>query len=79
MSTTESVVIGDRGRLVVPLELRQRQGWKQGEPLLAIELDGGVLLAMPELVKKIVRKQLAGDSLVEELLAERRAEAVRDQ
>lgn len=79
MSTTESVVIGDRGRLVVPLELRQRQGGKQGERLLAIELDGGVLLAMPELVKKIVRKQLAGDSLVGELLAERRAEAVRDQ
>lgn len=60
MSTTESVVIGDRGRLVVPLELRQRQGGKQGERLLAIELDGGVLLAMPELVKKSAKTASGG-------------------
>ena len=75
MSTTHTVSLGDRGRLVVPAELRARQAWEQGTPLLLIETDRGVVIASREQVKVLVREQLVGADLVGELLAERRAAA----
>jgi len=79
MSTTFPVALGDRGRLVVPAELRERQHWSQGTPLLFIETDDGVVLTSREQALQLVRKQLAGKSLVDELLADRRAEAERER
>lgn len=67
--------MGDRGRLVVPSELRSRQHWEQGVPLLMIETDNGVIVVTREQAKTIVRRQLAGSGLVDALLAERRAAA----
>lgn len=78
MSTMHAVRMGDRGRLVVPADLRQRQRWEQGTPLVFVETDDGVLVATREQMKARVRKQLAGPSLVDELAQERRAEAVRE-
>lgn len=78
MSSTFHVLLGDRGRLVVPAELRNRQGWRQGDALLFIEAPDGVVLMTREQAKVLVRKQLAGRSLVEELMAERRAAAARE-
>lgn len=78
MSTTFTVMMGDRGRLVVPAALRARQRWSQGTPLLLVETEGGVLLATREQVEGVVRKQLAGTSLVDELIAERRAAAATE-
>lgn len=76
MSTTHTVSLGDRGRLVVPAELRARQAWEQGTPLLLIETDRGVVIASREQVKRLVREQLAGVDVVGELLAERRVAAL---
>ena len=78
MSTTFHAPLGDRGRLVVPAELRNRQGWRQGDALLFIEAPDGVVLMTREQAKVLVRKQLAGRSLVEELMAERRVVAARE-
>lgn len=70
--------MGDRGRLVVPRELRDRQDWAQGTELLVIEAPDGVVLVSREQALALLRRQLAGASLVEELVAERRFEARRE-
>lgn len=67
--------MGDRGRLVVPAELRDRQHWDQGVPLLMIETSGGVILLTREQAKALVRSQLEGKRALESLLAERRRSA----
>lgn len=75
MSTTYAASIGDRGRLVVPAELRARQHWESGTAILFIETENGVVLATREQAKRIVRAQLSGQDLVQQLLDERRAAA----
>lgn len=75
MSGTYAVTMGDRGRLVVPVELRERLHLEPGTPLLLVDTDDGVVLATREQAKRLVRAQLSGPSLVAELVAERRAAA----
>jgi AbrB family looped-hinge helix DNA binding protein len=71
--------MGDRGRLVIPADLRERAGLAEGTALVLLETATGlVLLTRPQL-QKLVRADLSGLDLVGELLAERRAEsAVED-
>lgn len=69
------MVMGDRGRLVIPAEIRERAGLAAGTALVLLETPTGlVLLTRPQL-RELVRADLAGLDLVGELLAERRAEA----
>lgn len=75
MHTTYTATLGDRGRLVVPSELRTRQHWDQGTPLLLIEAEHGVILTTREQAKNLIRHQLNGGSLVDDLLKERRTAA----
>jgi len=78
MSGTYQVVMGDRGRLVIPADLRERTGLSEGTPLILLETPTGlVLLTRPQL-QEVVRADLAGLDLVGELLGERRAEAAAD-
>ena len=79
MSGTYAVTMGDRGRLVVPAELRERLHLEPGTPLLLVDTADGVVLATREQAKRLVRAQLIGPSLVAELLAERRAAAAVDE
>ncbi len=72
MSGTYFVVMGDRGRIVVPAELRARLRIEPGTPLVLMETPQGVVLAPRDQMKQLVREQLRGLNLVEELLAERR-------
>lgn len=78
MSGTYRVTMGDRGRLVVPAELRERAGLGEGDTLTLIETPGGVVLLTRPQLQALVRSDLAGLDLVGELLAERRAEATAD-
>jgi AbrB family looped-hinge helix DNA binding protein len=78
MNTTFQLVIGDRGRLVVPAELRNRWGLEAGSTLLLVETPEALVLATREQVKRLVRRQLDGRSLVEELISDRRAAAEAD-
>jgi len=72
MSGTYAVVMGDRGRLVVPAELRERLGLHPGSPLVLVETPQGVIMATREQAKDLVRSKLQGASLVDELVADRR-------
>jgi AbrB family looped-hinge helix DNA binding protein len=64
--------MGDRGRLVVPVELRERLNLHAGSALVLLETPQGVILATRGQVKTLVRSKLRGAGLVEELLSERR-------
>ena len=78
MSGTYQVVMGDRGRLVIPAEVRERTGLTEGTALILMETPRGlVVLTRPQL-QQLVRADLAGLDLVGELLAERRAEAAAE-
>ncbi len=68
-------MMGDRGRLVLPAQLRERLHLETGAPLVLLDTPGGIVIATREQAKKLVRDSLAGDSLVDQLIAERRAAA----
>lgn len=81
---TTVVRLGDRGRLVLPVELRHRLGLHAGDELLAtIDEDTTVRLVS----RRAAAHDLLGaagtdgplSSAVDELLAERRRETQRDE
>jgi AbrB family looped-hinge helix DNA binding protein len=78
MSGTYTVTMGDRGRLVIPAEVRERAGLDEGTALLLLETDGGVVLLTREQLKRRVRQDLGGEDLVADLLADRRAASVAE-
>ena len=67
--------MGDRGRLVVPADIRERGGLAAGTPLVMVEAADGLVLMTREQLRRRVRDQLAGTDLVADLLADRRAAA----
>lgn len=71
--------MGDRGRLVVPADVRERYGFGPGVPLVLVEAPAGLVITTRERARELVRQQLNGTSLVEELVAERRREAADDE
>lgn len=75
MSGTYSATMGDRGRLVVPAELRERAGLQEGQPVVFIETPHGLLLLTRGQLRDLVREDLQGQDLVAALLADRRAAA----
>ena len=78
MYGTHRVVVGDRGRLVVPAEVRERTGLTEGTTLVLLETPRGLVFLTREQLRDRVRADLAGLDLVGELLADRRAEAARE-
>jgi AbrB family looped-hinge helix DNA binding protein len=75
MSGTHNVVVGDRGRIVVPADVRDRAGLQAGTPLVLLETPAGLVLMTRAQLRARVRDELAGLDLVGELLAERRRAA----
>jgi len=75
MSGTYTVVVGDRGRIVVPGAVRARQQLTEGTALVLLETPAGIVLLTREQLRDRVRDELAGLDLVDALLAERRAAA----
>lgn len=78
MGGTYAVSMGDRGRLVVPAELREHLGLTAGSPLLLVETEAGIVVTTRERARELVRRQLQGGDLVAELVDERRAAASED-
>jgi AbrB family looped-hinge helix DNA binding protein len=64
--------MGDRGRLVIPAELRERAGLAAGSPVILVETPHGIVLMRRNQLRELVRADLKGLDLVNELLAERR-------
>ena len=67
--------MGDRGRFVVPAELRARLQLAEGTPLVLLDTPAGLVLLTRAQLRERVRLDLAGVDLVRELLAERRQQA----
>jgi AbrB family looped-hinge helix DNA binding protein len=78
MNGTYQVTMGDRGRLVIPAELRAQAGLSEGTSVVLISAPGGVLLVSRDQLKSLVRENLAGLDLVGELLADRRRQAAAE-
>jgi bifunctional DNA-binding transcriptional regulator/antitoxin component of YhaV-PrlF toxin-antitoxin module len=70
--------MGDRGRLVIPAELRERHGFTEGVRLVLLDTPTGMLLLTRHQLKDLVRQDLEGLDLVGELLAERRRAAAAE-
>lgn len=76
--------ISPNGRIVIPAAIRQLLGVKPGDPIL-MEVEDGVLRleSYPTRIARIQREIAQyippGVSLADELIAERRAEARREQ
>jgi AbrB family looped-hinge helix DNA binding protein len=78
--------LGNRGRIVLPAEVRHRLDLKEGDRLiLRVEAEGSLyLISAQEAARRargLLRQMLpglGGRCLSEELIAERRAEAARE-
>ena len=79
VSGTYAVTMGDRGRLVLPAELRARLQLEAGAAVLLLDTADGVVLATREQARRLLRTQLGGASLVEQLLADRRRDPAADE
>ncbi|MCW2529890.1 MAG: AbrB/MazE/SpoVT family DNA-binding protein [Pseudonocardiales bacterium] len=70
--------MGDRGRLVIPADIRERLALSAGTPLLILETTHGLVLSTRAQARDMLQSQLAGPDLVEELLRERRSLAAAE-
>jgi AbrB family looped-hinge helix DNA binding protein len=77
---TEAITkVNKQGRIVIPIQLRQQLGLVPGSKLIA-RLEGNrIVLEKPEDVFQRLRSTFnSSESLVEELMAERRTEAANE-
>ena len=78
-----TMTIGEKGRVVIPAAIREAHGWEPGTKLIAIETEDGVIVRSVEETLAWLRGQLRaryGDrSMVDELIADRRAEVERER
>lgn len=79
MGAVYSAKVGNKGRVVIPAGLRESQGWSDDTVLVfVVESDRVRLVSRDDLERQVLAEMAGGPSLVDELLAERRAEALRD-
>ena len=82
-STVQTDVrLGAQGRLVVPAPIRKALGFRPGETLVARVEDEHLVIEKPEAVERRLHarfRQFEGRSLAEELIAERREEARKEE
>jgi AbrB family looped-hinge helix DNA binding protein len=78
MGDTSTLTVGQKGRVVIPAAVRARHGWDEGAVLVGFEAEDGFTLMSREAALRMVRSQLAGPSLADELIRERHAEAAAD-
>jgi AbrB family looped-hinge helix DNA binding protein len=80
VSDTSVVSVGPKGRIVIPAGIRRTLGIEEGSELVAIIEGEAVVLVPRSAIKSRLRSIFAdlGVSMRDELIAERRAEAVRE-
>lgn len=81
-NTRNEVQVGAQGRLVIPAALRKAMNLKPGDRLVARKVGDGLVLERRETIEKRLWEMFSHIpkevSLVDELIAERRAEARRE-
>ncbi|HVC35466.1 MAG TPA: AbrB/MazE/SpoVT family DNA-binding domain-containing protein [Chloroflexota bacterium] len=79
---TARVRVGPQGRVVIPAALRHSLGIDVGDTLVARSENGRLVLEKPEAILARIRERFRdlpdGVDLADELIAERRAEAKRE-
>lgn len=74
--------ITERGRVVIPLNLRETLGLNPGEPIVFREHNGALLIISLnqtiEQIQDVAQQRLQGVSLVDELLSTRRADVEKE-
>jgi AbrB family looped-hinge helix DNA binding protein len=76
--------IGVGGRLVIPAEIRRALGMEEGEPVVMRVEDGELRIwtiseGIRRVQERVAQYITPGQSMVDELIAERRAENARDE
>ncbi len=71
------LTVGDKGRLVIPAEIRAAHGWEPGTAVIAVDTPGGVLLLTLDEAMEHIRRASAGS--VDDFLAGRRAEQAAEE
>ncbi len=82
LSKSLEVHLGSQGRLVIPVALRRSLGFESGDALIARQEEGRLVLEKPETIKLRLKARFSqmpkNRSLADELIAERREEAKRE-
>lgn len=76
--SVHQLVMGDRGRIVIPADLRSRAGLEVGTPLILFETAEGLEMYSRRQLSDKIAADLEGTNLVDDLIAERRHEAERE-
>ena len=76
--------LGDDGRAIVPVAFRKRYGLRPGDTLVWDDKDGKLVVSSYEQVLRDVQAsftpyKIPGVSVVDELIADRRAEAAHEE
>jgi AbrB family looped-hinge helix DNA binding protein len=79
MGDTSVVSVGPKGRVVIPAGIRRELGIEEGSELVALVEGAAVVLVPRSAIKSRLRSMFAdvSVSMRGELIAERRADAVR--
>ncbi len=80
---TETVVLGESGRIVLPASIRKEFGMKPGERLTVTSENGAIKILSREMALEsiragIVKKRGSLKGILENFLAERHEEATRE-
>lgn len=82
MEGHSEVQLSAQGRLVIPAALRRALGFQPGDKLIAYQQDGRLVLEKSSAIERRLRRRFEhvpkDESLADELIAERRAEARRE-
>jgi bifunctional DNA-binding transcriptional regulator/antitoxin component of YhaV-PrlF toxin-antitoxin module len=80
---TETVILGESGRFVIPVAIRKEFGMEPGERLTVVSEPGGIRIltrkmALESIRGGIIKKRGSLKGILDEFLAERRQEAARE-
>lgn len=80
--SSNEIQVGAQGRMVIPARLRKSLNLKPGDRLIARKVGESLVLERREAIEKRLQDRFRhiprNVSLVDELIAERRAEAVKE-
>ncbi len=79
----ETVILGESGRIVLPVAIRNQFGLKTGDRLTVIAKENGIeimslQMALEQVRAAILKKRGSLNGILDEFLAERREEARRE-
>lgn len=80
---TETVVLGESGRIVLPAAIRKELGLKAGDRLTVTSDQGSIRIlsrrmALASIRAGIIKQRGTLDGILDEFLAEKREEAARE-